>query len=61
VLGAAFAGATFVTAVIGCALFLPINRADFWRGFVVAWMMIVGVTIVGGGVVFAATRLRLMP
>lgn len=59
-LGVAFACAVIPILVFGC-LFLPINRAAFWRGFMVGWMLMAGVGVSVGGVILVATKLRLMP
>lgn len=54
--GAAFGVASFAACVFLCALFLPINRDDFWRGAIMAWSLLVILTAVFAGWIFVSMK-----
>jgi hypothetical protein len=55
-----FCGATTIVAVAvaAAALLMPINRAAFWHGFVIAWALAGACVVAGGLVIVAVTKLR---
>jgi hypothetical protein len=57
--GAFFALASFVAVVCLCALMLPIDRGDFWKGAFIGWGMCVGITIILSATVFIS--MKVMP
>jgi hypothetical protein len=59
--GVVFGMAVLVAMIFGCTLLLPINRADFWRGCLIAWGLFATVAVAVGAFVFLATKQRLMP
>lgn len=47
----------FITVIFACALFFPINRADFFRGFALAWITGISLLALIAIIVLISTKL----